>query len=124
MILHMPSEDADSMTPNGEKHPVAPSRAEEFALLVDAVQDYAIFLLSPEGEIRSWNRGAARIMGYDAEEAIGRNFTMFYGAADLAARKPQYELDTALREGRVEDEGWRIRKDGKRFWANTIITLL
>jgi PAS domain S-box-containing protein len=109
--------------PPAEK-PHALSRAEEFALLVDAVQDYAIFLLSPEGEIRSWNRGAARIMGYDAEEIVGRNFSTFYGPEDLANKKPQLELETALRDGRVEDEGWRIRKDGTRFLANTIITLL
>ncbi|HEX7152351.1 MAG TPA: PAS domain S-box protein [Thermoanaerobaculia bacterium] len=100
------------------------SSQEEFAQLVDAVQDYAIFLLSPEGKIRSWNRGAARIMGYDEEEIVGRHFSTFYGPEDLEARKPQMELEIATRDGRVEDEGWRIRKDGRRFWANTIITLL
>jgi PAS domain S-box-containing protein len=99
-------------------------RAEEFALLVDAVQDYAIFLLSEEGEIRSWNRGAARILGYDEHEVVGRHFSIFYGPDDLAAEKPRRELGDALRDGRVEDEGWRIRKDGSRFWANTVITLL
>jgi len=100
------------------------SGAEEFALLVDAVQDYAIFLLSPEGEIRSWNNGAHRIMGYDEPEVLGRKFWIFYGPEDLAARKPQRELEVAVSEGRVEDEGWRLRKDGTRFWANTIITAL
>ncbi|HET8773656.1 MAG TPA: PAS domain S-box protein [Thermoanaerobaculia bacterium] len=104
--------------------PITPSRPEEFALLVDAVQDYAIFFLSPEGVIRSWNRGACRLMGYDEREILGRNFSTFYGPEDLAARKPQIELETAVREGRVEDEGWRLRKDGRRFWANTIITVL
>ena len=105
--------------------PVRPhSRAEEFALLVDAVEDYAIFLLSPEGNILSWNRGAARIMGFDEAEIVGSHFSTFYGPEDLAAGKPQYELDTALREGRVEDEGWRVRKDGTRFWANTVISAL
>ena len=99
-------------------------RAEEFALLVDAVQDYAIFQLSPEGEIRSWNRGAARIMGYDEEEIIGRHFSTFYGPEDLADEKPRHELEAAVREGRIEDEGWRVRKDGTRFWADTIITPL
>ncbi|MGZ5446171.1 MAG: PAS domain-containing hybrid sensor histidine kinase/response regulator [Thermoanaerobaculia bacterium] len=100
------------------------SRPEEFALLVDAVQDYAIFFLGPDGEIRSWNRGASRLMGYDEGEVVGRNFSIFYGPEDLAAEKPRYELETALRDGRVEDEGWRRRKDGTRFWANTIITVL
>ena len=100
------------------------SSPDEFALLVDAVQDYAIFLLSPDGHIRTWNRGASRIMGYDQSEVVGKHFSLFYGADDLAARKPQTELEIAEREGRVEDEGWRIRKDGRRFWANTIITAL
>ena len=97
---------------------------DELFLLVDAVQDYAIFLLSPEGLIRSWNRGAQRIMGYEAEEAIGKHFQLVYGPADVASRKPQRELEEAALTGRIEDEGWRIRKDGKRFWANTVITAL
>jgi PAS domain S-box-containing protein len=99
-------------------------RPEEFALLVDAVQDYAIFMLDPEGRIRSWNRGASRIMRYNADEAVGRHFSIFYDSEVLGAGKPQQELETAVRDGRVEDEGWRVRKDGGRFWANTIITLL
>jgi PAS domain S-box-containing protein len=98
------------------------SSAEEFALLVDGVRDYAIFLLSPEGVIRSWNKGAARIMGYDAEEVLGRHFSIFYD--EEQQQKPAMELEVASAEGRVEDEGWRIRKDGTRFWANTIITAL
>src|SRR6185436_5294791 len=99
-------------------------RIEEFALLIDAVQDYAIFLLGPDGEIQSWNRGATRIMGYQEGEAVGRNFSIFYGPEDLANRKPQRELEDAEQAGRCEDEGWRLRKDGTRFWANTIITPL
>lgn len=97
---------------------------EEMGLLVDAVRDYAIFLLGPTGQIRSWNAGAERILGYDADEIIGDYFTRFYGPEDLEARKPQRELEVAESEGRVEDEGWRLRKDGTRFWANTIITAL
>ena len=97
---------------------------EEFALLVDAVEEYAIFHLSPEGVIRSWNRGAARIMGYTDAEVIGKHFSIFYGPEDLESQKPQRELDIATREGRVIDEGWRVRKDGTRFWVNTVITLL
>jgi hypothetical protein len=98
------------------------SQLEELHLIVDAVQDYAIFLLGPQGEIRSWNLGACRILGYDASEAIGKHFSMFYAQEDQA--KPVRELEIASREGRVEDEGWRIRKDGTRFWASTIITAL
>ena len=97
---------------------------EELALLIDAVQDYALFLLSPTGEIRSWNTGAERVMGYVEEEILGKHFSIFYGEEDLRSRKPQRELEDAAREDRVEDEGWRIRKDGSRFWANTVITVL
>ena len=111
------------MSSGPNKHTSAP-RAEEFATLVDAVEDYAVFLLDPTGIIRSWNRGAARIMGYAEDEAVGKHFSLFYGPDDLASEKPKRELETAMREGRIEDEGWRIRKDGKRFWANTVITLL
>ena len=106
------------------ERPITASRPEEFALLVDAVQDYAIFFLSPVGVIRSWNQGALRLLGYHEGEIVGKNFSTFYGPEDLAARKPQRELEIAASEGRVEDEGWRIRKDGGRFWANTIITVL
>jgi PAS domain S-box-containing protein len=102
----------------------ATTKIEELALLVDAVGDYAIFLLSPKGEIRSWNLGAERIMGYQPSEILGKHFRQFYGQEDLAAKKPERELEVAGREGRIEDEGWRIRKDGTRFWANTIITSL
>jgi PAS domain S-box-containing protein len=112
------------MTPPTRDRHISAPRAEEFASLVDAVEDYAVFLLDPEGVIRSWNRGAARIMGYAEDEAVGRHFSMFYGAEDLASEKPRRELETATNEGRVEDEGWRIRNDGQRFWANTVITSL
>ena len=102
----------------------AASHGEELSLLVEAVEDYAIFMLGPEGEIRTWNRGASRIMGYDASEAVGKNFSIFYGENDRAARKPERELEVAEREGRLEDEGWRLRKDGTRFWACTVLTAL
>lgn len=104
-----------------KKHAVG---ADELALLVDAVEDYAIFLLGPTGTVRSWNRGAERTMGYLADEVIGREFSIFYGPDDLRDRKPAMELEVAARDGRVEDTGWRIRKDGMRFWANTVITAL
>ena len=112
------------MTLQPAEEPRSQSSSEELRLLVDLVQDYAIFLLGEDGEIRSWNRGAERIMGYSADDVLGRNFSIFYGPEDLAAQKPQRELRDALRDGRVEDEGWRVRSDGTRFWANTVITLL
>src|SRR6476469_5432508 len=104
--------------------PVTPAISDEFALLVDGVQDYAIFLISPKGEIRSWNSGASRIFGYSPQEIIGKSFSEFYPDRDRRNQKPENELKTAASEGRIEDEGWRIRKDGKRFWANTVITAL
>src|SRR5215472_8291643 len=97
----------------GERPDVA-SHAQELALLVDAVQDYAIFVLSPQGEIRTWNVGANRIFGYEEAEIAGRHFSIFYPPDEAA--KPAQELKTATEQGRVEDEGWRIRKDGSRFW--------
>jgi PAS domain S-box-containing protein len=97
---------------------------QRFRLLVEAVQDYAIFMLDPEGRVDSWNLGAQRLKGYAASEIIGQHFSRFYPEEDIRAAKPQRELEIALREGRVEDEGWRIRKDGTRFWANVVITLL
>jgi PAS domain S-box-containing protein len=93
-------------------------------LLVTSVRDYAIFLLDTGGHIASWNKGAERIKGYRAEEIIGRHFSTFYPPEDVAARKPENELAVAIAEGRVEDEGWRVRKDGSRFWASVVITAL
>ena len=100
------------------------SASQELTLLIRNVGDYAMFLLSPTGEVRTWNLGAERIMGYSAEEAIGKNFSIFYLPDDLSNDKPGGELRQATNEGRVEDEGWRKRKDGSRFWANTVITAL
>src|SRR5215207_2601783 len=97
---------------------------ERFRLLVEGVRDYAIFLLDPEGRIASWNEGAHRIKGYRAEEIIGRHFSTFYPAEDLAAGKPPRELEIASREGKYEEEGWRVRKDGSLFWASVLITAL
>src|SRR4051812_33721812 len=97
---------------------------ERFRLLVDCVSDYAIFMLDPEGRIASWNKGAQRLKGYSASEIIGQHFSRFYGPEDLAAEKPRHELEIATAEGRVEDEGWRIRKDGTRFWALVVITAM
>jgi PAS domain S-box-containing protein len=96
--------------------------AEVFQLLVSSVRDYAIFMLDPEGNIATWNTGARRIKQYEAHEIIGRHFSTFYPEEDILARKPERELEIAKAEGSVEDEGWRIRKDGTRFWANVVIT--
>jgi PAS domain S-box-containing protein len=95
---------------------------QRFQLFVEAVRDYAIFMLDPEGHVATWNRGAERIKGYKASEIIGSHFSRFYPEEDLRAGKPQWELKVAAKEGRFEDEGWRVRKDGSRFWANVIIT--
>jgi PAS domain S-box-containing protein len=96
----------------------------QFRLLVEAVQDYAIFMLDPLGNIKTWNAGAQRIKQYAASEIIGKHFSIFYPEEDKRHQKPQWELEVAAKEGRFEDEGWRIRKDGSRFWANVIITAL
>jgi PAS domain S-box-containing protein len=95
-----------------------------YQLLVESVRDYAIFLLDPQGHVATWNAGAERIKGYKADEIIGRHFSVFYPEEKVAEGFPQHELDVAARGGRFEDEGWRIRKDGSRFWANVVITAL
>ena len=100
------------------------SRDDYFRLLVESVSDYAIFLLDTEGRVRSWNRGAELIKGYRPEEIIGRHFSTFYLASDVASGHCERELETALREGRFEDHGWRVRKDGSQFWASVVITAL
>ncbi|MFM0238484.1 PAS domain-containing hybrid sensor histidine kinase/response regulator [Paraburkholderia phytofirmans] len=95
---------------------------ERFRLLVDCVKDYAIFMLDPQGYVVSWNSGAARIKGYTREEIVGRHFSTFYVPEEAAAGKPARELAIARQLGHVEDEGWRVRKDGTTFWANVVIT--
>jgi PAS domain S-box-containing protein len=97
---------------------------ERFRLLVSGVKDYAILMLDPEGHVASWNDGAERIKGYRAEEIIGHHFSRFYPPEDVESGKPPYELKVAAERGRFEDEDWRVRKDGSRFWANVIITAL
>jgi PAS domain S-box-containing protein len=95
---------------------------ERFRLLIEAVEDYAIFMLDPGGHIASWNSGAQRIKQYTAEEIIGQHFRVFYPPEPRQRRHPEHELEIALREGHYEEEGWRLRKDGSRFWANVLIT--
>src|SRR6266699_496034 len=93
-----------------------------FQLLVESIQDCAIFMLDPDGRVASWNAVAERINGYRAHEIMGEHFSTFYPPDDVAQGKPQWALEIAEREGRHEDEGWRVRKDGTRFWANTVIS--
>lgn len=97
---------------------------ERFRLLVEGVQDYAIFMLDSQGHITSWNSGAERIKGYQSSEIIGNHFSCFYPEEDIRSGRPQRQLEKAAKEGRCEDEGWRLRKDGSRFWANVVITSL
>jgi PAS domain S-box-containing protein len=98
--------------------------AETFRLLVEAVEDYAIFMLDAEGRVASWNPGARRIKGYETHEILGRHFSVFYPPEANEAAWPEHELAAARAQGRFEDEGWRVRKDGSRFWANVVITCL
>jgi PAS domain S-box-containing protein len=95
---------------------------ERFRLLIDSVNDYAIFMLDENGRVATWNPGAQRLKGYRAEEIIGQHFSRFYPEDDVRAGKCEHELEVAAREGRFEDEGWRLRKDGTRFWANVVIS--
>jgi len=97
---------------------------ERFRLLVEGVGDYAIFMLDTTGHIVSWNLGAQRAKGYTAEEIIGQHFSVFYPREAVERGHPQYELEVAAREGRYEEEGTRIRKDGSTFWANVVITAI
>jgi len=94
---------------------------QRFRLFVAGVTDYAIYMLSPEGTVSSWNAGAQRFKGYAADEIIGQHFSRFYSETDRANKVPERALRTALNEGKFEDEGWRIRKDGSRFWASVVI---
>jgi PAS domain S-box-containing protein len=106
---------------------VEPRRLErlvDFAALVGAVEDYAIFMLSPEGRVASWNSGAQRIKGYATHEILGRHYSIFYPPEEVIGGMCDRQLATAARDGRVESEGWRVRKDGTRFWAMATLTAI
>ncbi|HXD42926.1 MAG TPA: PAS domain S-box protein [Ramlibacter sp.] len=108
---------------------LSPARTEalledRFQLLIDSVVDYGIFILDPQGHVVSWNTGAEKLKGYRREEIIGQHFSVFYPPEAIAAGWPQEELRRARKYGRFEDEGWRLRKDGTRFWANVVITAI
>lgn len=95
---------------------------EHYRFLIDSITDYAIFLLNPEGYIITWNTGARQIKGYEAEEIIGKHFSTFYTQKDIASNHPAEELIKAIAQGKYEEEGWRVKKDGSVFWANVVIT--
>ena len=97
---------------------------ERYRSIVEQVSDYGIFMMDEKGRIVSWNEGAKKIKGYDAHEIIGKYFSIFYEEEDILNGKPAYELKVARAVGKYEEEGWRLRKDGKRFWANIVITAL
>lgn len=107
-----------------DRESAARQEAEDFRLFIGAVRDYAIFTMDASGHIKNWNEGAQRLQGYAASEIVGQHFSRFYPDVDIQNGKPQKELEIAAREGRVEDEGWRIRKDGSRLWANVVITAM
>jgi PAS domain S-box-containing protein len=96
----------------------------QFRILVNSIQDYAIYLLDPNGRVLSWNKGAERIKQYRANEVIGKHFSIFLPPEDVERGKADEELRIAAEKGRYEDENWRVRKDGSRFWASVVITAL
>jgi PAS domain S-box-containing protein len=116
----------DSPHPAGEHRAAQELRedSESFRLLVESVRDYAIFMLDPGGHIATWNEGARRIKGYTSAEILDQHFSIFYTPEDVSSGHPAQELVEAQRDGRYEEEGWRVRKDGSRFWANVLITPL
>jgi PAS domain S-box-containing protein len=97
---------------------------ERFRVMVEGLKDYAIYMLDTEGRVTSWNTGARRLFGYSLEEIIGQHFSRFYLSEESQHRRPEQTLRTAAEQGRVEEEAWRVRKDGSRFWANSIVTTL
>jgi PAS domain S-box-containing protein len=111
----------DPLRPAPDPPPPAANDSERFRLLVEAVVDYAIYMLDPHGHVVSWNAGAQRFKGYQAREILGRHFSLFYTEEDRRAGIPQRALDTAASSGKFEAEGWRVRKDGGRFWAHVVI---
>lgn len=124
-VLHYVALELRETTANRQEHPALNEQVdanETYRILVETVKDYAIFMLDTQGRIQTWNAGAALLKGYTQEEIVGQHFSVFYGEDDIIREKPKRELEICLAEGRVEDESWRVRKDGTRFWANVIIT--
>lgn len=125
-----PLSNGKSSDATSEPAPIAKTRVAEtikhggriYQLMVESVHDYAIFMLDPAGYVASWNKGAQKIKGYTADEIIGQHFSIFYRPEDISIGHPQHELETAVKEGRFEEERPRLRKDGSEFWANVVIT--
>ena len=115
--MSAPDSRLSRITPNTRDNDV-------FRLLVDSVKDYAIFVLSPDGNVLTWNQGAQALKGYSREEIIGQHFSKFYLPEAVQSGWPTRELTMAEKEGRFADEGWRVRKDGSAFWASVMITAL
>ena len=108
--------------PNPPSSPLAAPHDSRYRHLVETLDGYAVFLLDPEGRVISWNLGATRMKGYTTEGILGQHFSIFYTNEDKVRGHPQGELDMARATGRYEEEGWRVRKDGSRFWASVTIT--
>ncbi len=123
MSAHAGSQSPDSAPAVGSG-PVRSLRDADYRLLVESIEDYGIFMLDAAGHVRSWNRGAEKLKGYRADEIIGEHFSRFYTPDAIERQSPDKELQESARLGRFEDEGWRVRKDGTRFWANVVITAL
>lgn len=121
---HAPEATASTVSALPTDTPAAREGKDIFRLLVESVTDYGIFVLTPTGHIASWNSGAEKIKGYLADEIIGKHFSIFYPPEAVATGFPAYELEEAAKAGHFENEGWRLRKDGSRFWANVVITAL
>jgi PAS domain S-box-containing protein len=121
--MDAPRPDARGKAPNASDGALAESER-RFRLFVESVQDYGIFMLDPKGRIASWNAGAERIKGYTEQEVLGRHFSLFYPEEDREQARPDQELVVAREEGRYEEEGWRVRKDGSFFWASVTITAI
>jgi PAS domain S-box-containing protein len=115
---------ARDLTEHRRAEQLVRAQEERFGLFIDAVQDYALFMLDAQGYVRTWNRGAERIKGYKASEIIGRHFSVFFPPEDQQAGKPDSELNIAAKEGRFEDENWRVRSDGSKFWAGVVLTAI
>jgi PAS domain S-box-containing protein len=101
-----------------------PEHQDMFRTLVESVRDYAIFMLDPDGHVLTWNKGAEALKGYSREEIVGKHFSIFYPPEAISSGWPQHELELAEKQGRLSDEGWRLKKDGSSFWASVVITAL
>lgn len=113
-ISHNPSESNNSLT----------DMEKDFSFLIEQIEEYAIFFLDKEGNIKSWNLGAEQIKGYTREEALNQNISMFYTREDRIANKSKAILKSAIKNDKYEEEGWRVRKDGTKFWAHILITAI